>query len=159
MDKGRATWKENIERDHPELANVLKDQRLATAKAMIAKAESDERAGDFLAARRDLSSAVESITQYDTLTNGSVSELVKAFKDEYKDFALTRDPLFKKYLEELLPIIKKTPGVLQTELYGKTALDKVDVSYCLYFADAGGIVRREKKGRSYQLSVIAEISK
>ena len=152
MDKGRATWKENLERDHPELVGILKDQRLALAKMHFDRAEAFERSGDFLAARRSFTGAVESITQYDTLTNGSVAGAVSLFKRAYQEFALQRDPLFKQYLAALLPIIKANPGILQTELYGKTSLEKSDVSYCLYFADVGGIVNREKKGRTYQLT-------
>ena len=106
MDKGRATWKGNLERDHPELVAVLKDQRLATAKAMIEQAEASARSGDFLAARNEYTSAVESITQYDTLTNGSVAAMVTLFKQTYQEFVFERDPYFKQYLATLLPIIK-----------------------------------------------------
>jgi hypothetical protein len=154
MDKGRQTWKENLEREHPELVGTLKDQRLATAKQMISQAESSERSGDFLSVRQQYAAAVEAITQYNTLTDGSVASIVEAIKEEYKQFVLERDPLFKNYIDVLLPIIKANPGILQTDLYAKTTIEKSDVGYCLYFADAGGLVKREKKGRTYQLSII-----
>jgi hypothetical protein len=153
VDKGRMTWKANLERDHPERVEILKGQRLAAATVLSHQAAACERAGDFLGARRAYTSAVESVTQYDTLTGGSVAEMVSRFKTAYEEFALGRDPLFKQYLAALLPIIRANPGILQTDLYSRTSLEKADVSYCLYFAGAGGLVKRTKKGRTYELSV------
>jgi len=154
MDKGRLTWEQNLERDAPELVGTLKDQRFATAFASIEQAEACEASGDFMTARVAYMRAVESITQFDTLTDGSVAKVVAEFKKAYQTFALERDPLFKKYLAALLPVIKESPGILQTELYTKTSVERSDVSYCLYFADAGGLVKREKKGRTYQVTAV-----
>jgi len=151
LDKGRATWKANVEANGPDHAAMLKDQRYVTAYASILQAEACERESDFLTARTCYFRAVESITQYDTLTDGSASKAVVEFKRLYQEFVLDRDPHFKKYLAELLPIIQESPGILQTELYARTPMDKANVSYCLYFADAGGLVQRMKKGRTYQL--------
>jgi len=152
MDKGRATWKENLERNHPEVAHALRDQRFVTAIDSIDQAHECEQRGDFMMARTAYMRAVESLSQYDTLTNGSSADSVAFLKKEYQEFVVERDPFFKEYLSDLLPIIKANPGILQTELYPKTSVEKSNVSYCLYFADAAGIIKRVKKGRTYQLT-------
>ena len=153
VEKGRETWKKNLETDHPKIVNELLLQRGSSAPTEFSMALECEKDGDPMGARLHYMKAVESITQFNTLSDNSIAKEVEAYKKAYCDFAVKRDPLFKSYLAALLPIVTNTPGILQTELYIKTTLDKSDISYCLYFAAEAGIIKREKKGRTYQLTV------
>lgn len=150
-EKGRKTWKANLEKDHPGLTSILKDQRLATAKKALEDAEHFETRGDFDAARHAYFAAYESCRQYDTLTNGGANAMVEHSHARYMDFAINRDPIFKKCMSEVNTLLERNPGMLQTELYPDLSVSKEDAGYCLRFADEAGIIRREKKGRTYQL--------
>ena len=83
----------------------------------------------------------------------------KQVKQETKD-AFTRlmtafaseDPLYQKIMEQLLPIVRDNPGVIQSRIYpGESEEIKEHMRYVIYFADALGVIRRVKKGNSYQL--------
>jgi len=68
-----------------------------------------------------------------------------------------RDPLYRLSLKYLLVWIKENPGILQTKLYKDfPEIKREDMTYALYFAEKEGLVRREQKGRSYQLFFIRE---
>ena len=55
---------------------------------------------------------------------------------------------------ELLSIIQKNPGILQSEVYGKyDPVLKEKISEILYFMNIDGKITREKNGRSYKLYI------
>lgn len=126
----------------------------------LAWAREAEKRGDFLAARMEYLKCVESWKQA-----GETGKKEDAEK-EYEAF-VKRDPLFKALLSILVPMIKANPGVLQSDiaknaeatdwatLYNyKRQVAKDDIYYTLYFAEKFGKIKRTKKGRSYELSVI-----
>lgn len=119
-----------------------------------------EERGDFLAARMEYLKYVESWKQ-----TGDIILLNKA-QEEYDEF-VKRDPIFKTLLSGLLSIIKGNPNIIQSEitkhfesvnwsdLYNYNRLiTKEDVYYVLYFAAKFGLIKRMKKGRSYELNLI-----
>jgi len=61
------------------------------------------------------------------------------------------DPLFKAGVAAALPIIAKSPGIRQTELYPSMNMDVEVCRYVLYFAHETGRIRRVKKGSTYQV--------
>ena len=61
------------------------------------------------------------------------------------------DPLFKAGVQAVLPVIAKSPGIRQTELYPAMNLDVELCRYVLYFAHETGHIRRVKKGNTYQV--------
>lgn len=76
-------------------------------------------------------------------------------KDEFKKimtYFANRDPLYKDMIVELIPIIAKQEGILQSKIYScLPQYDPETIRYVLYFAHELGDIRREKKGRSYEL--------
>jgi len=79
-------------------------------------------------------------------------ELAEAQK-EYSEFAKV-DPLYLEICGEVLPVVEKSPGIIQSDLYKRfPKFEKGQLSYALYFAAAHGKIVRIKKGRSYALSL------
>lgn len=76
-------------------------------------------------------------------------------KDEFKKimtYFANRDPLYKDMIVKLIPIIAKQEGILQSKIYPYLPqYDPETIRYVLYFAHELGDIRREKKGRSYEL--------
>ena len=110
------------------------------------------KAKDFHNARVGYLKSVESWKQANEGTNQWSEELSLA-KAEYSNF-VQQDPLYLSGLNVILPLIKSTPGTLQTELYKLVDLQREDISYILYFAADRGVIERTKKGRTYQLRAI-----
>ena len=121
-----------------------------------------ENQKDYLRARIEYMKCVESLRQA-----GNTIELEKTTK-EYEDF-VKRDPIFKVLISGLLPIIRSNSGIVQSEITKNAAstdwmalynynrpMAKEDIYYALYFADKFGIIRRVKKGKSYELYVNKE---
>ncbi len=108
-----------------------------------------ERNGDYLRTRVEYLKCVESWKQ---TNQGSGHE--KEFQEatsEYHEF-VKRDPVFKKLLEQVIPVIVSNPGVLQKDIPNLMPnIDRGDISYVLYFADLQGKIKRVKKGRTYKL--------
>ncbi len=77
-------------------------------------------------------------------------ELKKALKRELTGFAQS-DPLYRRVLAEIRPIVNQAPGIKQTDLYGRLAHDRETVSYVLYFAGEIFDLVRKKSGRTYQV--------
>lgn len=97
---------------------------------------------------------VESLRQQNINNGGKLEEELKIAQTEYNEF-VKQDPLYLKICETILPKINEQKGILQTELYKVFPdINKNDISYTLYFASEHGIVRRVKKGRTYELSII-----
>ncbi|WP_171694570.1 hypothetical protein [Methylomonas sp. ZR1] len=73
------------------------------------------------------------------------------FKSLMSAFA-KEDPLYRRLISEIKPIIESQPGVLQTSLYPLLPeFNEEQIRYVLYFAHELGDLNRLKKGRSYQL--------
>lgn len=83
------------------------------------------------------------------------SGVTQAQKDEFKGLMIyfaDRDPLYKALLKQLLPVIKREPGILQSKIYDfAPEYDQETIRYVLYFAHELGDINRVKKGRSYNL--------
>jgi len=95
---------------------------------------------------------VESVRQQNINLSGDLAEELKAAQQEYCEFVI-QDPLYLRICDLILYKIRESKGILQTDLY-KIFPDiaKDDISYVLYFADIQGIIKRTKKGRTYELS-------
>jgi hypothetical protein len=154
--KGWNTWRENMlrqARENPEYS--LDDfilQRTYGAYVSWREARTAERRRDYKKTRTLYLKAVESLEQAEKLIeHPAVTTYVEQLKSEYFDFVVHRDHYYRHYLKYLLPVIKAEPGILQTDMYKRFNLPQPEIVYTLYFAEKEGLIRREKKGRSYQL--------
>ena len=161
-EKGWNTFRENMlqyTKKHPEFS--LDDfimQRVDGAYAFWRNARQSERSGNFTGARVSYLKASESLKQVDTLLKlPPAAALLERLNTEYYEFVVHRDPNYRLLIKYLLLRIKEEPGILQTELYKEFSdLKREDMTYALYFAEKEGLIRREKKGRSYQLFFIRD---
>ncbi|MDR0473222.1 MAG: hypothetical protein LBH43_06085 [Treponema sp.] len=160
--KGWNTWKENLiqyAKEHPEYS--LEDfilQRAETAFCCWREARLAEKSRNFKKARGLYLKASECLEQVEKLTeHPPLANLLEKLKTEYYDFVVQRDPNYRLLLKHPLLWIKEHSGILQTELY-KLFPDhnRDDMSYALYFAEKEGLIRREKKGRSYELFFVRD---
>ncbi|GAB6393549.1 MAG: hypothetical protein MdMp014T_2922 [Treponematales bacterium] len=129
-------------------------QRLDSCYRSWRDARDAERFHDFKKARRLYTKSVESLEQFEKLENiPELTAMLNRLKADYTAFVFYRDPEYRETLKYILPAIQKFDGILQTELYKfeKPNCKRDDMTYALYFAEKEGLVRREKKGRSYQL--------
>jgi hypothetical protein len=154
--KGWETWRENMiqrAKEHPEFSlNDFILQRAYGAYTFWRDARTAERRWDYERARGLYLKAVESLEQAEKLIEHPVAaEYAKRLKSEYYDFVVHRYPAYRINLKYLLPLIKAEPGILQTQTYKQLHLSRPEITYTLYFAEKEGLIRREKKGRSYQL--------
>jgi hypothetical protein len=154
--KGWNTFRESILRRGREDPNFsLTDfivQRVDGTYTFWREARSAERRRDYKKARALYLKTVESIEQAEKLIgHPGMTIYVEQFKSEYFDFVVHRDPYYRHYLKYLLPVIKAEPGILQTDMYKRFNSPKPEITYTLYFAEKEGLIRREEKGRSYQL--------
>ncbi|MDR3302080.1 MAG: hypothetical protein LBT01_06080 [Spirochaetaceae bacterium] len=140
---------------HPEYS--VKDfelQRLDASYKSWRDARDAERARDFKKARALYLKTVESFEQFEKLENiPALTAILNKLKTEYASFVLYRDPEYRALLKFILPIVQKFDGILQTEVYKweNSNFKKADFTYALYFAEKEGLIKREKKGRSYQV--------
>jgi hypothetical protein len=129
----------------------------------IKGARSSLENNDFLAARMNYLKCVEQLKKEDDVEN---LELVT---QEYEGFVKS-DPYFYALAKELINIIKKEQGILQSDItknfqsqswtnlyHYNREISKDDIYYALYFADKFGYIRRDKKGRSYELFFVQDI--
>jgi hypothetical protein len=159
--KGWNTWRANMlqyAKEHPEFS--LYDfiyQRVHGAYLFCAEARNAERRHDYKKARELYLKATESLSQAEKLVEyPAATAYVENLKAEYFDFVVHRDPYYRHYLKYFLPVINAEPGILQTDMYKRFDLPQPEISYTLYFADKEGLIRREKKGRSYQLFFVRD---
>lgn len=138
--------------------------RLETGYRNLVIAQRAAYAADYLKSRMSYTKCVESFKQADATFEREKAEKM------FEDFA-KKDPGFKKLSKILCDVIKKFPGILQSEImkkfesgdwsdmydYNRPVL-KDDVYYALYFADKFGMIVRNKKGRTYELFVKQEIA-
>lgn len=74
--------------------------------------------------------------------------------EENMDELLKQEALVKKIKKELISIITKEPGVIQSDIYKRYDQSlKGTISNELYWMEANGIITREKSGRSYKLNM------
>jgi DNA-binding MarR family transcriptional regulator len=154
--KGWNTFRENMlqyARENPEFS--LDDfilQRIFGAYTFWREARTAERRRDYGKARGLYLKAIESLEQAEKLTEYPAAAVyVEKLKTEYYDFVVHRDPHYRLNLKQVLRFIQEEPGILQTDTYKQLHLSKPDITYTLYFAEKEGLIRREKKGRSYML--------
>jgi DNA-binding MarR family transcriptional regulator len=153
--KGWNTFRKNMlqyAEEYPEFS--LDDfivQRIFGAYTFWREARTAERRRDYGKARGLYLKAVESLEQAEKLTESPAAAYVEKLKTEYYDFVVQRDPNYRLNLKQVLSIIQEDPGILQTETYKRLHLPKSEITYTLYFAEKEGLIRREKKGRSYLL--------
>jgi hypothetical protein len=99
---------------------------------------------------------VEAIRQRNAQTGGALAAELEAAQREFSDF-VRNDPLYQVVLERLVPIVQAKPGILQTDLYRDfTDAPRDVVSYVLYFAADHGVIVREKRGRTYAITLAKE---
>jgi len=112
---------------------------------------------NFLKARIEYMKCVEAYKQFGDKVMWDEAQ------NEYDEF-VKNDPIFKTLVSYLIQPIKSTPGVTQAEIGKKypsidwmdlqgydRPIAKEDIYYALYFADKFGLIRRNKKGRTYEL--------
>jgi len=133
-------------------------KRIESAYSFWREARSAERRRDFEGTRKLYLKAVESLEQAEKITESPAgTKYLEMLKNEYYNFVVHRDPLYRMILKHPLLRINENPGILQTELYEQfKSHKKEDLTYALYFAEKEGLVRREEKGRSYQLFFIRD---
>lgn len=95
---------------------------------------------------------VESVRQQNINLSGDLAEELEAAQQEYCEF-VKQDPLYLRVFDLILPKIRESKGIIQTDIYKIFPdISKDDISYVLYFADEQGIIKRTKKGRTYEIS-------
>ena len=81
-------------------------------------------------------------------------EYIKDNFDDLEDLYQRNEYIKKCVLPQIPKIIRKTPGILQTDIYKLFPVDcKVQISSRLYELDKAGKIIREKSGRSYSLKM------
>ena len=80
------------------------------------------------------------------------SQEVKAEFTKVMTIFAARDPLVSGVLQIVMPILQKSPGIRQAEMYKHVpGVGVEEVRYVLYFAEQLGMIRRQKAGNSYKL--------
>jgi hypothetical protein len=108
------------------------------------------RSGDFDRARlmyQKSSYAASNIG--DAKIKDQVNTMIKSEQAKY----VIEDPVFNIIVERALEVIRSSPGIMQSKIYEQIPYDRELTQWVLYYADVIGRIRREKKGRSYMLSV------
>ena len=112
--------------------------------------------GDIAVTRSAYASLVESWKQQNANFGGALQRELDAVKREYSEFVKT-DPMYQLIRQALVQVIRRQPGILQTEMYDVLSkVPKADLQYALYFAADHGFIVRTKKGRTYLLSLPAD---
>lgn len=82
-------------------------------------------------------------------------EVTEAEKERFRQFVARFaeiDPLYRDVMTQLRPLLKDTPGLIQSAIYkGQPDNVKELMRYVLYYAEVLGELVRVKKGSSYQL--------
>lgn len=131
-------------------------------------AEHENRAEDAVKSRDYLAARVNYMKCLQSLKNAGedYAHEVKRVEQDYLEFAKT-DPILKLILRKAIPQIKASEGMLQSELVKSVAnaaswadlyaynrpLTRDDLYYALSFGEKLGFITREKKGRSFWISV------
>lgn len=146
----------NTSADHIEsVLRSKEEQQLADslppgdAGGFIKAARAAWRVRDFAHARLmyQKSAYAASIIQ-DSQLKEKVNAMIKSEQAKY----VVDDPLFNTIVTEALSVIRSSPGILQSKLYGHLPYEREQTQWALYYAEVLGQIRREKKGRSYALT-------
>lgn len=88
---------------------------------------------------------------YEMVGDQHSPETKAKFKQGMTEFA-SHDPMVHLIAQRVHQLAIDNPGQLQSKIYRHfPEFDKEQVRYGLYFADELGLVRRKKKGNTYQL--------
>ena len=83
------------------------------------------------------------------------SNAPKEVHDKFKELMVAfakADPLYSSIINAVLPVIKSQPGIIQSQLSKSfPQFDAEQFRYVMYYSEMIGDLRREKKGRSYEL--------
>lgn len=123
-----------------------------TPSTLVPRAEQAMERSDFDEARMCLQKCAYHFSNAeDTRSRPGFEEARQELTEIMKRFA-ARDPLYQEVLGQVRPLVEQTPGMMQSELTkGRDSDEAEKIRYVLYFASELGDLRREKKGRSYQL--------
>ncbi len=105
-------------------------------------------AGDYEFARTWLQKLAYTITaeKAPDSVHAKFKELMVAFTKD--------DPLYATVMDVALPVIREQPGIIQSQLAKQyPQFDAEQFRYAMYYGEIIGDVVREKKGRSYALSL------
>lgn len=128
--------------------------RVGDAILHLSLARSSAHTGNFNQARISYPKAVESWRQANESEGGKWEREHELTKAEFAAF-VSIDPVYNDGVAVIIPFIRTTPGLLQTDLYKAcTGIERETISYILYFAASSGIIERTKKGRTYELRAI-----
>lgn len=98
-------------------------------------------------------------TLFDDAYIKELTEKMKFIKDHYDDLEdeYQREQYIKHcVLPEIPKIIRKNPGILQTDIYKMYPVDcKNHISSELYMMARNGKIVREKSGRTYSLTIVS----
>ena len=147
---------EKIEKEHHILVNAYVESKKKSPKEYHAALKSlTKHTADV---RKLCASKGECFVYWSSALFGD--EDYKALKDELKHVEKHMDELNAKYKteqqihEELPKIIKKNPGILQTDVYKMFPVEsKGIVSSALYTMECTGEIIRKKSGRTYSLTI------
>lgn len=132
----------------------IPDERFSNAdevKLHIALAWDALQNGELNRTRAEYLKAAKMLEQVVEMEGGTWTDDLELAKKEFTDF-VNADSVYRNGLTMLLPIIKATPGILQTDLYKACpGIERETISYILYFAASSGVIKRTKKGRTYEL--------
>lgn len=150
------TWKAGILASLDETAlELFIKERKKSAINNYKSGREHEFAKDFKKARSLYAQSVESARQVKILDE-TFTETWENYVKNYDEFAFFRDPIYRSILKAILGILKRNPGVKQTELYEYFSIKRTDIQYTLYFAEKEGLIERKKSGRSYELYFLKE---
>ena len=154
IEKYSSAWREDgysLER----IIDACKEQISISQKALLAFRQSPRFCNFPTPGHSGFASLVEILTDQEKFKEAA--DLAARAKEEgwagYWDSQI-------KSLEEMasdtgIPkikqIIRDRPGILQTEIYNLVSLPKDDISTFLYWREKKGVVKRIKKGRTYQV--------
>jgi len=147
---------------------LMMDTPMSSGNLFLDRAREREGSGDYLGARVEYMKCIEDLKRSNQ--GGNLDVELELAQKEYDEF-VKRDPVYAALISRLMPIIKDSPGMLQSDitknfkkatdwssLYSYTReVTKDDIGYALYFAAKQGIILRTKKGRSYEMTVVEDV--
>lgn len=80
-----------------------------------------------------------------------LQDVIKPHYKETLEFIKEKRAQLAFAKKKILPVINSRPGILQTELYSLLEDEEYDISSILYELALQGIIRREKRGKTYAL--------
>lgn len=134
----RKKWSKGKPRRVGRRSEADAQEGLRHLRALLNRAQFDEL-------RAELQRAAYSISREGT------PEERREFTAFVAEFA-RRDPLYRDLMSTVRPMVRDSPGILQSDLTKRLILYSPDqIRYVLYYAHEIGDLYRVKKGRSYAL--------